>query len=143
MSRQKTMSIQIRKCHTRQSPSFLAQVTGTLPYGRKVDVIIEQESWIQVICKESGISGWVHTSALTPKKIIMIAGEKDVPISAQSEEYALAGKGFNKDVENRFRSQNPDLNFTWIDRMERFIVSARHKDTFLAAGQLGHPKEGI
>lgn len=135
------MSIQIRKAHVRQAPPFLSTVAGTLPYGRRVHTVEQQEDWIHITCWQTGISGWLHTSTLTPKKIILNAGDRDVPLSATSEEYALAGKGFNREVEQEFRTRHPHLNFTWINRMETYIVSGRHKQTFLASGGLA-PERG-
>ncbi len=136
MNTNRSMSIQIRQAHPRKSPSFLAPVAGILPYGRQVDVLGRQEDWTWVSCPQTGVTGWLHTSALSPKKIVMTDGKKEATLSTSSDEYALAGKGFNKDVEKQFRSQNPDLDFTWIDRMETFVVSASHKQTFLATGNV-------
>lgn len=142
MGNNKLMSIQIRQGHVRQAPSFLSAVQGVLPYGAQVRVQSEQEDWVNVLCHQSGLSGWLHASALTPKKIILDPSDKDVSVSASSDEYALAGKGFNEDVENRFRAGNPHLDFSWINRMETFNVSAQDKQNFLSSGRV-YPERGV
>ncbi len=138
----KSMSVQIREGHIRKAPSFLSAVAGKLAYGKRVSVLMEEGAWINILSSETGLSGWMHTSALTPKKIILNAGQKDIPLSAASEEYALAGKGFNSDVEKKFHAGNPNLDFTWINRMETFVIGSRQKQNFLISGHIV-PKGGV
>jgi hypothetical protein len=45
----------------------------------------------------------MHSSALTKKKLKLAAGEADAATTVSSEEQALAGKGFNSDVEAKFK----------------------------------------
>jgi hypothetical protein len=84
----------------------------------------------------------MHSSALTEKKIVFTAGAKDVQTSASSNEVALAGKGFNKQVENEFKGKNPNINYAWIDRMEKFVVSEKQIKQFLKEGELS-PEGGF
>jgi hypothetical protein len=55
---------------------------------------------------------------------------------------ALAGKGFNEQVESSFRKQNKNLDYTWINRMETFKVSPDQMRSFLAQGNVTPPSEG-
>ena len=64
------------------------------------------------------------------------AGAEDVERAATTDELALAGKGFNSQVEERYRSDHPELDFTWIDRMETFGASAEEVRRFLDEGRL-------
>ena len=56
--------------------------------------------------------------------------------AASSDEIALAGKGFNKQVEGEFRAKNTNLDFSWIDRMETYVVSQAQMQYFIKAGGL-------
>jgi hypothetical protein len=78
---------------------------------------------------------------LSEKKIVLQAGAEDVQRAATTDELALAGKGFNSRVEERFRAEHPGLDFTWIDRMETFEASPEQVRSFLQEGRLS-PRGG-
>lgn len=49
---------------------------------------------------------------------------------------ALAGKGFNEQVEREYRKQT-DLDYTWVDRMAQITVTEEQMERFLREGKLG------
>ena len=126
------MSVQVREGPLRKSPSFMGQVVATLAYGERVNVLEKRPGWIKVSAGAG--SGWMHESALTPKRIVMGAGGTNVQTGASSEELALAGKGFNSDIEAEFKSQNQDLNYAAVDRMEKRNVPTAEIAMFLKEG---------
>ncbi|CAB5170000.1 hypothetical protein D3OALGA1CA_5671 [Olavius algarvensis associated proteobacterium Delta 3] len=73
---------------------------------------------------------------MTVKKIVLRPGEEDVRKAATTDEIALAGKGFNRQVEDEFRSRHPSLDYTGLDRMEAFQVSQPEVWVFLKEGKL-------
>ena len=87
------------------------------------------------------IEGWLHRSALTTNKIVLRAGDQDVRQAASNDELALAGKGFNQEVEDAFKSQNPKVDFSWVDEMEKIVVAPQEMQAFLKAGNVT-PKGG-
>jgi len=129
------MSVQVRKGAVRESPSFLARIVTELPYGARVDVTGTRGVWYSVETS-SGRRGWMHKSALTRKRVVMRASDTDVDVSASRDELALAGKGFNKEVEAEFRDRNRNLDFTWIDRMEKITVPPEEISRFVEEGGL-------
>lgn len=131
-----TMSVQVMKGQVRKAPSFLSPVLTTLPYTETVRILSENGDWRQVKADRDGSTGWMHASALSEKKIVLTPGSENARESVSGEEYALAGKGFSKEVEKRYQSQNPHLNFSWIDRMETFTVSQKTITAFLKEGRL-------
>ncbi|MGA8178614.1 MAG: SH3 domain-containing protein [Desulfobacterales bacterium] len=133
---QKTMSIQVKKGEIRSTPSFLGVIVARVSYGDRVYVREEKGSWVKVRTAEHNSEGWIHSSALTLKKIVFNAGAADVQTSASSNELALAGKGFNEQVENEFKEQNPKINYAWVNRMEKFVVSEKEIKQFLKEGKL-------
>jgi len=130
----KSMSVTVRETQARATPSFLGPVLVILAYGDRVDVLEEQRDWIKVSLP-GGKQGWVHRSALTEKRIALQAGSGPVEETASSSEVALAGKGFNKEVEAQYKAEN-DLDYTWVDRMEGFVVSPQQILTFVESGEL-------
>ncbi len=127
------MSVQVRKAEIRDTPSFLGKVTSGLAYGDKVTVGQPQGAWMRVTA--AGQSGWIHSSALTTKNIVMKAGD-GAQTSASSGEMALAGKGFNSDVESKFKANHKDIDFAPVDRMEKIKISTSALQKFAVTGGL-------
>lgn len=130
------MSIQVKKGHLRSSPSFLGKIVSALDYGDRVAVLEKKDPWNKVRSSEQNITGWIHASALTTKKIILKPGAADVEQAATSDEVALAGKGFNQQVEGEFKAKNPHLDYTLINAMEQVVVSQAQIELFLREGAL-------
>ena len=107
-------SVQVRSGQLRDKPSFLGKAGAPVSYGDRLTVMETRGGWVRV--QGNGISGWIHSSALTSKKL------------------ALAGKGFNEEVEAEYRASNPQADFTWIDKMETMTISPEQAVRFLQAG---------
>lgn len=133
---EKTMSVQVKKGQVRKSPSFIAAVVAEVSYGGQVAVRGEKGPWVHVFDPRSRAEGWMHASALTARKVVLQSGGTAAPTSVSGDELALAGKGFNQQVEEAFKRKNPQLDFTWVDRMEAQVVSPDDMRRFLADGQL-------
>ena len=137
-----SMSVQVKQSPVRTAPSFMARVIDTLQYGDRVYVVSHRGTWIQVFVGTAGLKGWVHSSALTRKKIVLKAGADDVNQTATSDELALAGKGFNKQVEGEFKSKNRNLNYTRIDKLEKVKIPPDDIRKFLKEGAVS-PQGGV
>ena len=132
---QEQFSVQVKESQVRDKPSFLAVVVATIKYGDQVSVLQTQDSWAEVtIAGKAG--GWVHLSALTKKKIIRDNAGTQADLTTSNAELALAGKGFNKQIEEQFRRQNSQANFAAVDRMEKYRVSQQEMEQFLKDGGL-------
>lgn len=137
---QRTMSVQVKEGQVRSSASFLGAIVARLAYGERVEVVQDRGNWLRVAVRGGG-QGWMHASALTTKNIVLKAGTGDVQTSATSGEIALAGKGFSEEVEREYKQRNRSLDYTWVDRMERFQVSPEQMQAFLKEGNVV-PAEG-
>lgn len=138
---QKLMSVQVKKGAVRSTPSFLGRIISNLNYGDQVVVKEEKNSWSKIDVPGIYTEAWMHSSALSNKKIVLKPGASDVEQAASNDELTLAGRGFNQEVEKEFKSQNPRMDFTWIDRMELMIVSQNEIQAFVKDGDL-YPEEG-
>ena len=96
----------------------------------------EKGAWTKVGLPGKSIKGWMHASALTKKKIVLNPGDDDVEEAASNNEIALAGKGFNNEVEKEFRTKNKNLNYAEVDKMEKIVVSQGKIQRFLKTGAL-------
>ncbi|MBM4026191.1 MAG: SH3 domain-containing protein [Planctomycetes bacterium] len=128
------MSVQIRNGKVKARPSPVGTVVATMDYGDKVEAGTPEKGWYPVTTLD-GKTGWMHESALTRKTIVMRAGTTDAAVGVSSDEVALAGKGFNQQVEDKLR-QEGKLDYTWVDRMTAFVVSADAIAQFLTQGHL-------
>ena len=127
----KMMSVQVKQGEVRATPYFLGKIVATLSYGDRVEVLGSRESWFHVSFKGKGVTGWMHASALSEKRILLKAGGADAQVAASSGELALAGKGFNADVEAEFKARNRNIDFSWIDRMQAMKVPPERIAAFL------------
>ena len=136
MAQNQRMSVQVQDGKLRDDPSFLGKIIGTVAYGDAVTVIRQQDPWFFVSIRTGQLTGWIHSSALTEKEIVLRAGDANVQKTASQREIALAGKGFNPEVEKEYKLRNPNLNFESIDRMERIVVSDEEIRQFMKEGKL-------
>ena len=135
-----TMSVQVKNGQVLASPSFLGKVVTRVNYGDRIQVIEQQGDWSKVTAAD-GQGGWIHSSALTKKKIAMKAGSQNAQTAASGDELALAGKGFNSEVEADFKAKNRNVDFTWVDKMEKIKVAPESMQQFLKDGGI-QPAEG-
>ena len=129
-----TMTVQVKQARIKDRPSQLGKTLGTLSYGEAVDVGLLQRGWYPVTLPGPR-QGWLHQSTLSTKKLTLQAGSTDTAIGVSNDEVALAGKGFNEQVENKLKEEGT-LDFTWVDRMATFVVSEDQIRTFLVQGDL-------
>jgi SH3-like domain-containing protein len=129
-----SMSVQVRNGKLRATPSQLGKVVATVDYGAVVQTGALQKGWYPVTTAD-GKTGWLHESALSVKPIAMRAGTSDAATGVSSDEVALAGKGFNEQVEAKLKADGT-LDYTWVDRMTAFVVDAEQIQQFRAQGHL-------
>lgn len=133
------MSVTVKKAQVRTKPSFLGKIVYILSYTDKVEVLDERAGWFFIETDGQSDRGWIHSSALTQKRLALKSGSKNLGTTASNNEVALAGKGFNNEVEAEYRSQN-DLDYTWIDKMETYNYGADEVISFLNEAGI-YPRE--
>jgi len=131
----KQMSVNVRETQVRATPTYLGKILAVVKYGDRLEVLQVQSGWARVTLPDGRTEGWVSLSALQDKRIALTAGQAGSTSGASSGEVALAGKGFNKEVEAQYRDET-QLDYTWVDRMEGYKVSPEQILAFLQAGGL-------
>jgi uncharacterized protein YgiM (DUF1202 family) len=136
---QKQMSVTVKETPVRATPSYLGKILGTLKYADRVTVLDQPagtpKGWLKVRGPDGKLQGWVSLSALQEKTVALKSGNEDVAQSAATGEVALATKGFSEDVEKEYRQENK-LDYTWVDRMEKFVVTSDQLTAFITQGGL-------
>lgn len=129
-----SMSVQVREAIVRSSANYLASPVGTLNYGDAVNVVENQGGW----CRLAAPSGWIPTSALTSHKVKTNPDQKFSGAGNRHDEVALAGKGFNPQVEAKYKESNPQLRAAYanVDKVETFGASEAELRQFKSAGKL-------
>jgi len=131
-----TLIVKVQSTGLRKTPKFYAPVLWNLRAGERIEKINGQDGWLQVRTT-SGVIGWVHSSAVQVQKFDLLAMDKSLKTQASASEVALAGKGFNKQVEENYRTEHRDLSYVWVDKMMLVKVPASQVEEFMRQGKLG------
>jgi hypothetical protein len=126
-----TMYVAVKTIELKSSTGFFASTEGTLVYGATVTVLQINGKWAQVrSAANSSISGWTAVLNLSAKRIVSGATS-----GATANEVALAGKGFNQEIENAYKAKG-SLNYADVDRIESQKVTKKELQDFIIAGRL-------
>ena len=124
-----TVTVLVQETALRKRAQSYSPSIGTARLGQK----FETQGLEAGFYKTS--AGYIHSSAVTAKKVSLGSGES-VGGSASAEEVTLAGKGFNAQVEKSYGDKNGSANFSGVNAMERRSVSEASLFEFLRAGGL-------
>ena len=130
VSRGGTAWVSAKSVALKSSTWFFAGTRGTLEMGAQVTVLQVNGNWAEVRSSaNSSLSGWTQVSNLSARQIVSSG------TSASASEIALAGKGFNQEVEDAYKSDGA-LNFEDVDRTEANAVSQDELYQFVVEGHL-------
>ncbi len=133
-----TVSVSVRNAQLRERPSHLGPIRADLAYADQVEVLEMQGDFYRVSSPAG--EGWLHKSSVSEQEIVLDATGRDAERAAEDDEVALAGRGFNEQVEQQYRSEQ-GLSFEGVDRME---ARRRNDDVlreFVEAGGLRSPED--
>ena len=97
-------------------------------------VVEEKGNWVKVETDGKKMAGWIPAASVTTKKV----PKKNSRTTASADEIALAGRGWNSDVENTFKGDRKKA-YEIIDRMESVDLDSEILLEFIKDGGL---KEG-
>lgn len=130
-----TLVVKVQTTQLRGKPQFFAPGVAPLKAGDKLTKVAEASGWMQVRTA-GGAAGWVHGSAVAPPGSQIFAGAGDMKTQATASEVALAGKGFNKQIEDSYRAKNAGVSYAGVDRMVQQRVAMAQIEDFLKRGRL-------
>jgi uncharacterized protein YgiM (DUF1202 family) len=130
-----TLVVKVQSTYVRKEPKFYSSPTATLTAGESVTQLSSQAGWFKVRTSQ-GVEGWIHSSAVQTGKLKVASMDRSMQTAATADEVALAGKGFNRQVEDEYKSRNKGLNFAEVDRMLKIKVSPDELRRFLMDGKL-------
>jgi hypothetical protein len=116
-------------------PAFYASPTQPVSYGTLAVIQEVRGEWFKVTTALDK-TGWIHSTAVTGA-IESSSGDASASGSVTSDEIMLAGRGFNRDIEETYAGEHPELDFSVVDMMESsWKVSSDELYQFLLEGNL-------
>ena len=138
---EKEMSIQVDQAQLRSTPAYYGSVIATVNYADRLKIIDSKGPWVKAATARNNATGWIHISALTSTRLTPKSGSKSAPTSVSAGELSAAEKGFTEQIEQDYRQKNREVDFTWVDKMEKIRISPEQSTVFLKEGQV-KPAEG-
>jgi hypothetical protein len=126
------VTVRVLSTKVMKAPRFVGPSSGTASRGEQLTVREVVGAWYRV---EGRQSGWIHKTNVVEGKINLTSkpgGEG----AASRDEVELAGRGFTPQVEDRYREQNPELDFSHVDGIERTEVDLLTLEAFVREGGL-------
>jgi len=126
-----TLYVAVKTITLKSSTGFFASNRGTLNYGDRVTVLQVNGRFVEVrSAANSSMTGWAASANLSARQIV--SGNT---ATVSQRETALAGKGFNQEVEDSYKKEG-NLNYADVDRTEAIAVSEANLQRFLEDGRL-------
>ena len=127
-----TAWVSIKTAELKSSTGLFASSRGNISYGEQVTVLQVSGKWAEVRSSaNANLSGWISTANLSAKRIVATGGAS----TATASEVALAGKGFNQEVENEYKASG-NVNFAAVDWTETINIPDDDLYNFITEGRL-------
>jgi len=130
ISKGSTAWVSSYKADLKSGTGFFARGVGSLEMGTEVTVLQVDGNLAEVQSKaNSSLKGWTAVSNLSTRRIVASGA------GADASEIALAGKGFNQEVEDAYKTGG-NYNFADVDKTEAITVSQDDLYKFVTEGRL-------
>jgi len=128
-----SVTVRVLQAKVMKKPTFIGASTGTVSRGHVLRFSEAKGGWYHVTAP---FDGWIHSTAVTEGqvKLSTLAGSGG-PVASR-QEVELAGRGFTPEVEDKYRQQNPQLDFHHVDAIEKLAVDPEKLASFARAGKL-------
>ena len=130
----KSKTIQVREVAVKSSPNYMSSTVGKLTFGTKVDISSTEGNWYRI----DNPAGYIPKNVVGTSKASVDASKRYAASGVSHDETALAGKGFNPQVESQYKKSSASLAaaYTQVDKVERMKVSNAALSQFIASGKL-------
>ncbi len=131
-----TVVIATRENTLREDCRFLAPAKAKLQVGDQLDVVAREGDWLRVTFRNT--AGCIHKNAIRDKSAAL-TDASGTGYRATGDEVALAGKGFNPEVERSYRGKHPELDYNAVENIEAYRISDERLREFITTGGLKQP----
>jgi len=130
----KAQTVQVKEIDIKSSPNYMSSSIGRLTYGARVEISATEGNWYRIKTPP----GYIPKNAVGQSAKSVDASKGYAASGVTHDETALAGKGFNPQVEGQYKKSSASLAaaYTQVDRVERMTVSDSALRSFIAQGKL-------
>ncbi len=132
-----TVKVITQEAMIRTDKRFFAPALVRTPFGAALEELGREGDWFRV--NYQGKEGWIHKSAVQEQKFQLSSLAGGQAEEASRDEVALAGKGFNPEVEKAFRDKNPKMRYDLVNQVQAYRVEEQKLQAFIRAGNLREP----
>ena len=135
-AQKKDYAISGQNVYLRNKPHFLGKPTAKAQYGDKIILSKKSGSWYLV--KLNDKAGWIHKSSFQDAFYILneIGKGQDAAKKTYKDEVVAAGKGFSPEYEAIMKTQNPNINYSSVDEIEKWNIGPEKLMNFGTKGGL-------
>jgi len=127
-----TLYVSVKSVDLKSGTGLFTSTKGTLALGEQVTVIQVNGNNVEVkSVKNSSVTGWTSSSNFSTRQVVAGASS-----TATAKEVALAGKGFNQEVEQSYKDHQSNLNYDDVDKIESINISDAELKKFMEEGRL-------
>jgi hypothetical protein len=132
-----TVKVITQEAMIRTDKRFFSPALVRAPFGAALQELGREGDWFRV--NYQGKEGWIHKSAVQEQKFQLSSLAGGQAEEASRDEVALAGKGFNPEVEKAFRDKNPKMRYDLVNQVQAYRVEEQKLQAFIRAGNLREP----
>jgi hypothetical protein len=132
-----TVKVITQEAMIRTDKRFFSPALVRAPFGAALQELGREGDWFRV--NYQGKEGWIHKSAVQEQKFQLSSLAGGQAEEASRDEVALAGKGFNPDVEKAFRDKNPKMRYDLVTQVQAYRLEEQKLQSFIRAGHLREP----
>lgn len=126
------VTVRVMRAKIMAKPKFIGASSGRASRGQQLTFREAQGDWYRV---EGRFNGWIHRTAVVEKRV-QLSAQPGGGGGASRDEVELAGRGFTPQVEGQYRNQNPNMDFSHVDAIEKLEVDGTELERFVATGGL-------
>ncbi len=126
------LTVRVLSARVMARPEFIGPPAGSVSRGEALTLVEVKGDWYKV---SGSFNGWIHKTNVVEGKVAL-SSTPGGGGSASREEVELAGRGFTPQVEEKYKQDNPNLDFTHVDTIEKTSIDPGELEAFVAEGEL-------
>jgi len=128
------VTVRVLSAKVMAGPKFIGPSAGSVSRGQQLTFEEAKGDWYRVT---GAYNGWIHKTNLTERQVTLSSKPGGTGAGAASrDEVELAGRGFTPQVEGQYRQNNPNLDFSHVDAIERTSIDPAELEAFVTEGKL-------
>lgn len=134
-----TITVRVLSAKVMKDPKFIGGTVGNVSRGDKLTFQEAQKDWYKVSTSGGAtgdFTGWIHKSNVTDSNVQLSSKPGGGSGGASQDEVELAGRGFTPEVEDKYRSKHPNLDFSHVDKIEALAVDGDALAKFASEGKV-------